>query len=69
LVLLEQRYRNNEIELINGDEVQVSEEGYVPYGWQFKDENISVKSAKGSKINCFGMIARGMILCLKQLTI
>ena len=56
--LLEQRYSNNEIELFYGDEVQVSEEAYVPYGWQFKDENISVKSAKGKKLNCFGMITR-----------
>jgi transposase len=58
LELLEQRYSNNEIELFYGDEVQVSEEAYVPYGWQFKDENISVKSAKGKKLNCFGMITR-----------
>ena len=38
--------------------MQVSEEGNVPYGWQFKDENISIKSAKGKKLNCFGMITR-----------
>ena len=53
-MLLEQRYKNNEIDLYYGDEMQVSEEAYVPYGWQFKDENISVKSAKGKKLNCFG---------------
>lgn len=41
-----------------GDEVQISEEGYVPYGWQFKDENISIKSAKGQRINCFGILTR-----------
>lgn len=41
-----------------GDQTQVSEEGYVPYGWQFKDENISIKSAKGKHINCFSMITR-----------
>ena len=41
-----------------GDEVQISEEGYVPYGWQFTDENISIKSAKGKRINCFGIITR-----------
>ena len=38
------------------DETQVSEEGYVPYGWQFKDENICIRSAKGKHINCFGML-------------
>jgi transposase len=36
----------------------VSEEGYVPYGWQFKDENISIATAKGAALNCFGMLAR-----------
>ena len=56
--LLEQRSSNNEIDLYYGDETQISEEGYVPYGWQFKDENISIKSAKGKKINCFGIITR-----------
>lgn len=54
--LLEQRSGQGEIELYYGDETQISEEGYVPYGWQFKDENISILSAKGKSINCFGMI-------------
>lgn len=58
LQLLEQRYNNEEIDLYYGDETQISEEGYVPYGWQFRDENISIKSAKGNRINCFGMITR-----------
>jgi hypothetical protein len=44
--------------LYYGDEVQISEEGNVPYGWQFKDENISIKTAKGKRLNCFGMITR-----------
>jgi transposase len=56
--LLEQRYNKAEIDLYYGDEVQISEEGYVPYGWQFKDENISIKSSKGKHINCFGMLTR-----------
>jgi transposase len=58
LQLLEQRYVNGEIDLYYGDEAQISEEGYVPYGWQFKDENISIQSANGKRINCFGMITR-----------
>jgi len=56
--LLEQRAGYGEIDLYYGDETQVSEDGYVPYGWQFKDERISIKSAKGKSINCFGMITR-----------
>ena len=55
---MEQRAEKGEIDLYYGDEAQVSEGGYVPYGWQFKDENISIKSAKGKNINCFGMITR-----------
>lgn len=55
---MEQRSRHGEIDLYYGDETQISEEGYVPYGWQFKDENICIRSARGKKINCFGMITR-----------
>lgn len=55
---MEHRYSNGEIDFYYADEVQISEEGYVSYGWQFKDENISIKSAKGKSINCFGMITR-----------
>jgi len=56
--LLEQRNSRGEIDLFFGDEVQISEERNLPYGWQFKDENISIKTAKGKKLNCFGMITR-----------
>ena len=30
----------------------------MPYGWQFSDEDIHIPSAKGKKLNCFGMITR-----------
>ena len=55
---MEQRYSKREIDLFFGDAVQISEEGNVPYGWQFKDENISIKTAKGNKLNCFGIKTR-----------
>jgi transposase len=58
LQLLEQRYSAGEIELYYGDETQISEEGYVPYGWQFKEENVCIRSAKGKRLNCFGIITR-----------
>jgi len=58
LQLLEQQSGQGQIDLYYGDETQVSEEGYVPYGWQFKDENISIQSAKGKSISCFGIITR-----------
>lgn len=55
---MEQRSSRSEIDLYYGDETQISEEGYVPYGWQCKDENIAIKSAKGNHINCFGILTR-----------
>ena len=56
--MLEQRYTAGEIGLYYGDETQISEEGYVPYGWQFRDENISIASARGAHVNCFGILTR-----------
>lgn len=32
--------------------------GYVPYGWQFKDEQVYIDVAKGRRLNWFGMISR-----------
>jgi transposase len=58
LQLLEQQSKQGQIDLYYGDETRISEEGYVPYGWQFQDENVSIASAKGKAINCFGMITR-----------
>lgn len=56
--MLEQRSGQGEIDLLYGDETQVSEQGYVPYGWQFKDEDVAIASAKGARMNCFGLLAR-----------
>jgi transposase len=46
------------IDLYYADESHVCSEGYVPYGWQFPDEQVCVLSEKAYKINCFGMINR-----------
>ena len=54
-----------EIDLYYGDETQISEEGYIPYGWQCKDENIAIESAKGIHISCFGILARDNRLIYK----
>lgn len=58
LALLEKRAELGEIDILYGDETQISEEGYVPYGWQFSDENVCIESAKGAHINCFGLLSR-----------
>ena len=46
------------IDLYYGDESQVSEVGYVPYGWQFADEEVAVVASKGRSMNYFGLLSR-----------
>ncbi len=46
------------IDLFYGDQTHVSSEGYVPYGWQFPDEQVSILVEKGYKTNIFGLISR-----------
>ena len=58
LAELEKLSKNGLIELFYGDESHVCSEGYVPYGWQFPGEKVSILSEKGHKINCFGLISR-----------
>jgi hypothetical protein len=33
-------------------------EGYVPYGWQFADEDVFVPCEKSQGLNCFGLLSR-----------
>ena len=33
-------------------------EGYVPYGWQFVDEDVFVPCEKSLGLNCFGLLSR-----------
>ena len=48
------------IDLYYGDESGVSTEGYCPYGWQGKEEAVSVAVLPIShqRLNCFGCISR-----------
>ena len=32
--------------------------GYVPYGWQFKNEDVYIPSEKAARLNIFGMITK-----------
>jgi transposase len=54
----EQMSRNGLIDLYYGDEAGVSLEPNVPYGWQFRDEEVSMPTAKGKGINCFAVVSR-----------
>ena len=58
LELLEEQSRQGHLDLFYGDESQVSPEGYVPYGWQFEEEEVCIESAKGKGLNCFALLCR-----------
>ena len=55
---LEQQPTDGLIDLYFGDESHICTEGYVPYGWQFRGEDIYIPSQKGVRLNIFGMIDR-----------
>lgn len=55
---LETFSENGLLDLYYGDEAGVSLEPCVPRGWQFSDEAVSMPTAKGKGINCFGLFAR-----------
>ncbi len=40
----------------------------VPYGWQFKDEDVFMPSAKGKGLNCFGLLSRSNRLMFRTTT-
>lgn len=58
LAVLEDLAAQGQIDLLYGDESRVSSEGYVPYGWQFPGERVSVLACRGYHLNCFGLISR-----------
>ena len=53
---LELQYREGLIDLYFGDGSFTCTEGYVPYGWQFPGENITIPSDRGARLNIWGMI-------------
>ncbi|WP_338337634.1 IS630 family transposase [Marseilla massiliensis] len=55
---LERQANKGLIDLYFGDESHVCTEGYVPYGWQFRGEDVFVPSQKFLRLNIFGMIDR-----------
>jgi hypothetical protein len=64
---LENMSINGKIDLYYGDETHVCNEGYVPYGWQFPDEEVCFLTEKAYKFNCFGFINRNS-LCRWKVT-
>ena len=62
---MEEQSQRGRIDLYYGDESQVSEVGYVPYGWQFADESVHVAVSKGRSMNYFGLLSRSNELFYK----
>ncbi|MBR5678468.1 MAG: transposase, partial [Paludibacteraceae bacterium] len=46
------------IDLFYADESHVCTDGYVPYGWQFRGEDVHIPSQKIARLNIFGMTTR-----------
>lgn len=55
---LEQLSEQGLIDLFYGDESHVCTQGYIPYGWQFPDEEVFIASQKARRLNCLGFINR-----------
>lgn len=58
LAQLETLSKGGLIDLFYSDESHVCSEGYVPYGWQFPDEEVFIAAQKGFRLNCWAMINR-----------
>ncbi len=68
LALLEQQAEDKQIDLFYADESGISEQGYSPYGWQFKDEKVSIPVGHGQQLNIFGLLSRDNKLLFKTTT-
>lgn len=55
---LEELDSKGELVLYYADESHVCTNGYVPYGWQFKNEDVYIPSEKAARLNIFGMITK-----------
>ena len=55
---LEAQQREGRIDLYYADESHICTEGYVPYGWQFPDEDVYIACQRSARMNIFGMINR-----------
>ena len=55
---LEGLSEQQQIDLYYGDEAAVCLEPCVPYGWQFRDEQVAMPSSPGKGVNCFALLMR-----------
>lgn len=50
--------QNGHIDLFYGDEAAFCEQGYVPYGWQFQDEEVALPARKSPSMHCIAFLSR-----------
>ena len=55
---LEQLSSQGYIDLLYGDASQVNTLGYIPYGWQFAEEQVAIPVSKSESIHCWAFISR-----------
>ena len=55
---LEKQAYEGRIRLYYADESHTCTEGYVPYGWQLRGEDVYIPSQRVARLNIFGMIDR-----------
>jgi len=55
---LEQKAEDGRTDLFYADGSHICIEGYVPYGWQFKGEDVHILSSKTTRLNIFSMTTR-----------
>jgi len=55
---LEALAKGRAIDLLYGDECQVSLLPCIPDGWQFADEEVAMPTARGAALNCFVLLTR-----------
>jgi hypothetical protein len=53
---LEALAKEHAIDLLYGDEWQVSLLPCIPYGRQFADEEVAMPTARGASLNCFALL-------------
>ena len=58
LSALEKQAEHEHIDLAYGDESSVSQQPYVPRGWQFPDEKVTTLCERGGNLNCFALLTR-----------
>lgn len=56
--LLEEQSRKGRIDLFYGDETTISQQGFVPYGWQGPKESVAIEVTRGRSLHCFGLLSR-----------